>query len=118
MLPPIYSILYGNSAVAAIVATRIYPHGEAPQDVSRPYITWFLVTGTPENSLNCAPDIDRCTIQVDCWHQTSPGIVSLTSAVRAALESSGHVTGVILNQREQETKLYRMAVQFDYFLTR
>lgn len=118
MLPPIYTILSGNSAVAAIVATRIFPHGEAPQDVGKPYITWFMVTGVPENSLNCVPDIDRCTIQIDCWHQTSAGIVSLTAAARTALEVYGHVTGVIINQREPETKLYRMAIQFDYFLNR
>lgn len=118
MLPPIYTLLTASNAVKALVSTRIYPHGEAPQDATKPYVTWFLVTGTPELLLNGAPDIDRCTVQVDCWHPTSNGVVSLATTVRTALEAAGHVTGVILNQREPETRLYRLAMQYDYFLPR
>ncbi len=118
MLPPIYSLLTGASAVSAIVGTRVYPHGEAPQDVTQPYVTWFLVTGTPENVLQGSPSIDRNTVQVDCWHQTGAGVVALATAVRNALETQTHVTGVLLNERETETRLYRIALQCDYFLAR
>lgn len=118
MLPPIYTLLSGNSAVAALVSTRIYPHGEAPQEVAIPYVTWFLVAGMPENRLDSLPDIDRCTVQVDCWHPTSAGVVTLATAVRNALEPVCHVTEILLNQRELETRLYRLALQLDYFLPR
>jgi Protein of unknown function (DUF3168) len=118
MLPPIYDILFAATAVSAIVGTRIYPHGEAPQDVTRPYVTWFLVAGVPENALDCAPDIDRSTVQIDCWHQTSAGVVQLASAVRNAIEPHAHVTNLFLNQLEPETRLYRFALQLDYLLPR
>lgn len=118
MLPPIFNILTAAPAVSAIVGQRIYPHGEAPQDVSRPYVTWFVVSGVPENVLDGVPDMDRSTVQIDCWHQTSAGVVQLASAVRNAIEPHAHVTNLFLNQREPETKLYRFALQLDYLLPR
>jgi len=118
MLPPVYALLTTATAVAAIVSTRVYSHGDAPQDVAQPYVTWQMVSGVPENSLADAPDIDRCTLQVNCWHPTSAGIVTLATAVRAALETAGHVTGVPIDQRDTATKLYWIAIQMDWFYPR
>lgn len=118
MLPPLYTLLSTTSAVSAIVSTRIYPHGEAPQDATQPYVTWQMISGVPENSLSESPDIDRCTLQVNCWHQTSSGIVALATAVRTALETIGHVTGVPINQRDTETRLYWIAIQVDWLYNR
>lgn len=118
MLPPIYPILSGAAPVASIVATRIYPHGEAPQDVTKPYVTWFMVTGVPESGISDLPDIDQCTVQIDCWHQTSSGIVALATAARNAIEPYANVTSIPVNGREKETGLYRIAIQADYWLAR
>ena len=121
MLPPIFQTLKASQAVKDIVSSnppRIYRHGSAPQDTSRPYITWFQVVGTPENSLSELPAIDRCTVQIDAWHQTDSGIELLATAVRDAMEGVCHMTGVIINEREPDTKLYRIGMQFDYWLNR
>jgi len=118
MLPPIYTILSSAPAVAAIVGSRIYPHGEAPQDVTKPYITWFVVSAPPELLVDGAPPFDKFTIQVDCWHLISSGVVSLAGAARTALEAQCHVTNILANQRDVETKLYRIALQLDYILNR
>lgn len=118
MLPPIYLILSQDAATAAIVGTRIYPHAEAPQDVTRPYVTWFVVAAPPDLVLDGPPPSDRWTIQVDCWHLSSAGLVLLAKAVRAAIEQHACVTTVFLNGRDTETGLYRMALQLDYLLTR
>lgn len=118
MLPPIYALLSGTSAVTALVSNRIYPHGEAPQDVTEPYVTWFLVAGAPLLRLEGTPDRDQCMIQLECWHPTSAGVVTLATAVRNALETVCHVTGISLNQRDFETRLYRLAIQADYWLSR
>jgi hypothetical protein len=118
MLPPIYTILSSNTAVAAIAADRIYPHGEAPQNVERPYVTWFLVSGLPENELDGLPDVDRCAVQIDCWADDGTGAVQLASAVRDAIEPHAHVTNIALNGKEPETGLYRFAIQTDYWLSR
>lgn len=118
MLPPVYQTLNVVSAVTSIVGQRIYRHDRAPQDTTRPYITWFLVVGTPENELSDVPGIDRQTIQVDCWHQEDVGVVTLATAVKDAIEPIAHCTSIPINGREVETKLYRIGLQFDWFLSR
>jgi hypothetical protein len=118
MLPNIFIVLTSWPAVFSIVAKRVFRHGDAPQDTTKPYVTWFLVTGSPENNLSDPPPTDRMTVQVDCWHQTDPGVESLAEAVRDALETAGHVTGIIVNERDAETRLFRIAFQADIWLNR
>lgn len=121
MLPPVFQILKASAAVKAIVGTnppRIYRHGRAPQDATRPYVTWQVVSGVPENHLSDTPPVDRMSVQVDCWHPSDAGIEDLASAVRDAGEAAGHCTGVIVDERDAETKLYRLSLQFDFFTDR
>jgi hypothetical protein len=118
MLPPVYTWLTGSSPVETIVGTRVYRHQSAPQDTTRPYVTWGLLTGAPENELSDLPVIDRCSIEVDCWHQTDEGVEDLATAVRNAIEPYGHMLAVTVDLREPETKLYRMSMQFDIWLSR
>jgi hypothetical protein len=118
MLPPVFQTLKASNDVKNIVGTnppRIYRHGSAPQDTSKPYITWFLVGGSPENNLSGTPSTDRQVVQVDCWHQTDAGVETLATAVRDAIEPHAHMTGSPIDGREPETKLYRMGLQFDWF---
>lgn len=120
MLPPIFTWLKASNAVKAIIGTtpRAFRHGDAPQDTTQPYVTWQLVTGVPDNVLNTVPPSDRYTVQVDCWHQTDKGVEDLAKAVRNAIEPYAHMTGMPVNEREKETKLYRIALQFDVLQSR
>jgi hypothetical protein len=126
MLPPVFQTLKASAAVKAIVGTnppRIYRHGSAPQrpdglPLEQPYITWFLVVGVPENTLSELPATDRATVQVDCWHQTDAGIEALALAARDAIEPYAVMTGIPVDGREPETRLYRMSLQFDWFVNR
>lgn len=113
MLPNLYTPLKDDTDVAAFVGTRIYRHGNAPQDVTKPYITWFLVTGVPDNNLSDPPPSDRMSCQVDCWHPTDLGIETLATSVRNVLETLGHITSIVINERDADTKLYRISFQVD-----
>lgn len=118
MLPPVFQLLKASAAVKNIVGTnppRIYRHGAAPQDATKPYITWQLIAGIPENNLSDPPPVDRMTVQVDCWHQFDGGVEDLAAAARDALEVAGYLTGVIGDLKEPETKLFRMSLQVDLF---
>lgn len=119
MLPPIFTWLK-TTAVQAVIGTppRAYRHGEAPQDTTRPYVTWNIVSGVPENELSDLPTVDRVAVQIDCWHQTDAGVETLATAVRNAIEPYGHMTNIVINLREPETKLYRIGLQFDIWLGR
>lgn len=118
MLPPIFDILTGDAQVSGIVGDRVYPHDAAPQDVARPYVTWFVVAGPPENVLDGPPPVDKFTLQIDCWNQASQGVLDLAAAVRNALEPHCHITNQLQNRRDPETRLYRYGFELDYFLSR
>jgi len=120
MLPPVYATLAGEAGVLALLGDppRISRHGRAPQDSARPYLTWGLVVSTPENTLSETPSMDRATVQIDCWAMNSSEVVTLAQTVRDVMESVAHMTSVIVDEREAATKLYHIAMQFDWFLGR
>lgn len=118
ILPPIYALLSNAAAVAAIVDDRIYPHAAAPQDVTRPYITWYMIGTDVQNTLSELPQIDGVGVHIDCWHQSPNGATTLAKEVRDAIEPVAHMTGIPVNERERDTKLYRIGLQFDYWLER
>ena len=120
MLPLIYTWLKASNAVKAIIGTnpRAYRHGDAPQDVTQPYVTWALVAGVPDNDISGLPPSDRYTVQLDCWHTTDKGVEDLAKAVRDAVQTYGHMTSMPINNRDNETKLYRIALQFDILQSR
>lgn len=121
MLPPVFETLKASPAVLNILGggrPRIYRHGLAPDDVVAPYITWQLIAGTPENHLSGTPTTDRMTLQVNCWYPETngdKGIVTLAEAVRDAIEPVAHMTAIVVDQQEPETRLYWMALEFDWF---
>ena len=122
MLPLVYQLLKDDSGVAAIVGTRIYRHGSAPQKVQAPYVTWFIVSGNPENELTSTPRTDRFQVQVDCWSDNDgsgdAGIEALAAAVRAALEPRGHLIGYVVNERDFDTQRYRIGIEFTLYVHR
>jgi len=118
MLPPVFATLKASAEIKAIVGSnppRIYRHGAAPQYTDKPYISWLLVSGTPENNLSDRPPTDRQQIQIDAWHQTDSGVEVLARTIRDVIEDVAICTQVILDEQETETKLFRIALQFDWF---
>lgn len=120
LLPPVFALLKASAAVTAIlgVTPKVYRHGIAPQGTNAPYATWLLVGADPENSLSDLPATDRLIVQIDCFHTTDGGIEQLAEAVRNAIEPTAHLTGIPINEKEPTTGLYRIALQFDWWLRR
>lgn len=119
MLPNVYARLTASPTVTALVGTRIYRHGAAPQNVTAPYVTWFVVSGTPENSISETPRIDNFNVQVDCWsNNTGTGdaqVEAVAEAVRDALEPYAHCTGYLINERDFDTQRYRFGMSFTFW---
>jgi len=118
MLPPIYTILTASSSVTNLVGTRIYRHGSAPQNVAKPYITWFVVNGQPENQISGTPCTDRDTVQIDIWSEADSEISTVALAVRNALDVAGHANSLSINSRELDTRLYRIGFQAEIIQSR
>lgn len=120
MLPLVFKTI-STAAVKAIVGAvpaRIYRHGEAPEGVARPYITWFTVIGNPENQLSGAPGSDADTVQIDCWSESDTEVETLAAAVRDALDAAGVANRIVVDTFESDTKLYRVGQEADFILIR
>lgn len=122
LLPPVFPLLLAAAAVTNLVGSnpaRIYRHGSAPQDVVAPYITWFLISGTPENTLSELPKIDKDDVQIDCWSPNdgtgAKAVEVLAQAVRDALEPSYYMTQMIADLRDPDTDRYRLAMTFTFW---
>lgn len=119
MLPQVFAALQASSSVIDLIGDRIYRHGEAPEGVADPYVTWFVVAAPPENTLDGAPRVDRFEIQVDCWGDNSgtgdAGVEELAQLVRDVLEVDHHMTGIVVNGRDPETKRPRIGMAFTWF---
>lgn len=118
MIPPVFSTLMAVPAVVALIGNRCYRHGEAAPGVTAPYVTYFIVVGAPANNLSEAPPIDLIGVQVDCWSDDDAQAEVLATAVRNAIEPHAHMTSVVVNTRDFETRRYRIGMQFDWWLNR
>lgn len=122
MLPPIFALLSTAPAVTALVgagdAARVYPWGEAQPDLVRPYVTWMVVAGAPENSQADAPPVDRFVVQLDCWGDTGTSAKAVAVAVRDAIETIAHVTAYNPSDRDPDTGRYRMSFDAEFHVKR
>lgn len=115
MIPPIYQTLQASAAVRALLGARprVFRMGEAPQDSDKPYATWLLISGVPENTLSETPAIDRDSIQIDVWAKGDAECEEIAIAIRDRMEQVTHMTAFRVHGREEETRLYRIGLDFD-----
>ena len=121
MYPPIFQICAANSAVTALIGSspvRLFPFGEAPQGVTKPYVAWQIVGGSPENFLNQAPDADTFSIQIDVYGDTEASARSVATAIRNAIQNRSHIVSWIGDGRDPDTKNYRIGFIADWIVRR
>lgn len=118
---PFYQVCKADPAVLTLLGSpepRIYPFGEAPQQVAKPYAVYQWVGGNPLNMLNCRPDADQITLQVDVYAPTQAVSTNIAKAIRYAVELQSYLTLYVGNLRDEETKLYRTSFQLDWLVNR
>jgi hypothetical protein len=79
----IYSMLKDDSAVSALVGTRIYPE-LAEEGASTPYVVYSVVSNTPVDTKDSAP-VDESQLEVFSVANTYAAANDLADKVRAAL---------------------------------
>jgi hypothetical protein len=98
----IYSLLVNNSAVAALVGTRIYPE-LAEEGASAPYIVYSVVSNTPSDTKDGTP-IDEAQLEIFSVGNTYAAANDLADKVRAALDRKSQiVVGTVTVQSIQYT---------------
>lgn len=115
-----YPTLAADAGVLTALGTppRCYPFGEAPQGVALPYCVWQLIAGTPENYLSERPDMDSLRYQFDTYAVTAAQARSVANAVATALELLGHQVSHNPDERDAETRAYRVGFDFEFWATR
>ncbi len=130
MFPPIFTTLQDSATVRSIFGARprVYRHGEAPQlpppkaggnvPEVKPYATWLIISSVPENQLSGLPGHDRVGLQLDVYARGDAECVTAAQAIRDRLETDCHMTALRGLARDGDTRLYRISMDFDYWLPR
>lgn len=118
---PFYQVCKADPTVLALLGSpepRIYPFGTSPQDGTKPYAVYQWVGGTPFNMLNCRPDADQISLQVDVYAPRQSDSTAIAKAIRYAVEGNCYVTSYRGNLRDEKTKLYRTSFDLDWLVNR
>ena len=114
----IYSRLRVDSAVAAIIGSRIYPQIQ-PQPAVAPCVVYQVIVDTPTNTLDGSNggDLYQTRLQVDAYATDYATAQTLADAITAVLGSVTelHFSSVRLSRRdlyEPDTKLHRVSLDF------
>lgn len=122
MLPPVFSLLSNDAAVGALLgagnACRVYPWGSAADNVAKPYVTWYVVTGIAENTQSDPPPMDSFTTQIDVWGDDTGSTVAAAQAVRNAIETIAYVTGYNPSDRDPDTGRFRYSFDAEFVVKR
>ena len=120
MYPPLYDLCEASSGVQTIfgAAPRIYPAGDADANTTKPYAVQQTVSGSPDNYLAGAPDVDSFLVQVDVYGDTVESVTDGAEAIRDALEPAAYITRWGGVTREPNTRLYRYSFDVEFTTTR
>lgn len=118
MIPPLFPLIAAQVTSLGANPVRFFPHGQATQSTAKPYATWQTVTGTPENYLGHAPDIDAALIQIDVWGDSASSVSNAADDIRDALEPVMHMTSFGNTDKDASTNLYRFRMDFRFWVPR
>lgn len=122
MFAPIFSVCKASAAVNALLTsanvTRIYLFGEVPEGVIKPYVVWNTLTGSPENYLSGASDVDEFDLQIDVFADAATAARNTAKAVMDAIEPYAYVTRYGGEGRDPATKLSRYSFDVSWTVTR
>lgn len=108
--------LQTDGAISGIVEERIHPI-ILPQQSPMPAITYTLVFGEPQNSIDgFTSGLRRISVQIDCWSRTFDRTKDLAAAVVERLNTPASAFRSViteypmLDDYETEAKIYRRSI--------
>ena len=121
MYAPIFAVCAAAPAVTALLGVspvRIYPFGEAPEGVAKPYVVWQTIGGNPENYLAQRPDIDGFSLQIDVYGVSVTQTRDTAKAIRNAIERHANIVRWGGDSRDPVTQSYRYSFDVDWWVPR
>lgn len=123
MKPSIFPLLSADPAVRAVLGTnpvRVFPFGQAPENVQDPYCVWQFV-GQPENYIgNQRPHVDSHAVQFDVYGVSAASVEAAGNAIQDAVEGFKHATisSFGATTRDAATGRYRYTLHADWWQIR
>jgi hypothetical protein len=121
---PFFDIVKNNAGVQAIFGTnpvRIYPFEYAQtkgDQLTKPYATFQLSGGRPENNLSDRPKSDYVDLQIDIYGTKVKETKDAADAIETAVELDCYIVRLLSGSIENETKLYRSTFLTSWFVGR
>lgn len=108
----VYELLKNDTGVKALINARVYPL-VAPQNVTKPYITYRVVTGLKIQCLGGQIFQGDYRMQLDCFGTSYASVKAISQAVKSALVGflSSHNIN-IMDDFEDETQLFKQIIDF------
>lgn len=113
---PMFKTLDADPVVKGLLGRRIY-EDLAPTDTPTPYLVWQEISGTAENSLDCAANVDHIDFQVLIYDPYQVTAANIRTEVCRVLEKYC-VVDKRLGHYESATKLYARGFQAAKWLDR
>lgn len=83
----LYTYLVNNTAVSALVSSRVYPAGNVPTSASMPYITYQRIDNVHERHMEGSAGLAHPRYQLNIVADTELEAHGVVEAVRGALDS-------------------------------
>lgn len=119
LLPDPFPVLAAWPALVALVGDppAVF-RGLAPEGTVGAYVAWFTAGTEGSENLSGPPLADRWQVEIDSYSPDDKECEALARAVRDAMEQVAVMTGVPVDEYEEDTGLYRLGLQFDWWLNR
>ena len=72
-----------HAPLVSLVSSRFWP-GFAPQNATRPAITYLLVDDVPESAMNVDSGVTRARWRLNIWADTYASAIAVRAAAKAA----------------------------------
>lgn len=119
MYPPVFTTVAANAGVKAALGSnpvRVFPFGQAPDDVAMPYAVWKTITGAPENYLDGVPDVDSWLVQMDVYAATGGAARTAAQALRDAIEPVARIKW--RGESKEEDGIFRYSFDINFITER
>ena len=108
-----------QALLGALVSGRCYPIINTSTDIVSPYITFQVITNSPETMVEAPEDIENRLIQIDIWAETYGTAKSLEKQVKATMNAASIANSPVASQDlyEAVSKEYRVLMEYSVWST-
>lgn len=100
--------------VSAVVGDRVYAELRTQADTV-PAVTVELLSGTPANTLDGRPRVDRRILILTAYAKDRPTVKTLAYNVRDSLELTGHMLQEGPVDYDPDSKLWSISLEFSFW---